>query len=57
MGDLDGLLAGEIRKFSEGTINDKAELFPPAAFLRNFRIGGILRLLIREALRRLTSSA
>src|SRR6185295_9593909 len=37
-GDTDGLLAGEIRKFSEGTVNDKAELFPPAAFLRNFRV-------------------
>ena len=40
----------EIRTFSEGTINDKAELFPPGAFLRNFRIGGILRLLVSEAL-------
>jgi len=38
----------EIREFSEGTINDKAELFPPGAFLRNFRLGGILRLLLRE---------
>ena len=45
-GDPDGLLAGEIRKFSEGTINDKAELFPPGAFLRNFRISGIVRLLL-----------
>ena len=44
-------LLGEIRKFSEGTINDKAELFPPSAFLRNFRMGGILRLLGREVLR------
>ena len=42
-------LLGEIREFSEGTINDKAELFPPGAFLRNFRIGGILKLLVREA--------
>ncbi|MFL6246624.1 MAG: hypothetical protein ACJ74H_11405, partial [Thermoanaerobaculia bacterium] len=41
----------EIRAFSEGTINDKAELFPPAAFLRNFRLGGILRLLAREVTR------
>jgi radical SAM superfamily enzyme YgiQ (UPF0313 family) len=38
----------EIRQFSQGTINDKAELFPPGAFLRNFRLGGILRLLLRE---------
>lgn len=43
-------LLGEIRAFSEATINDKAELFPPGAFLRNFRLGGILRLLAREAL-------
>jgi|GEM_PF-759775 len=50
-GDSTELLAGEIRKFSEGTINDKAELFPPGAFLRNFRIGGILRLLVRHARR------
>jgi len=38
----------EIRRFSQGTVNDKAELFPPGAFLRNFRLGGILRLLLRE---------
>lgn len=37
-----------IRAFSEGTINDKAELFPPGAFLRGFRLTGILRLLARE---------
>lgn len=43
--------AGDIRKFSEGTINDKGELFPPGAFLRNFRISGILRLCAREFLR------
>ena len=42
----------EIRQFSQGTINDKAELFPPGAFLRNFRIGGILRLLVRELMSR-----
>lgn len=41
-------LLGEIRAFSEATVNDKAELFPPAAFLRNFRITGILRLLGRS---------
>ncbi len=45
------LLVGEIRAFSEGTINDKAELFPPGAFLRNFRISGILQLLVRETIR------
>lgn len=49
-------LVGEIREFSEGTINDKAELFPPGAFLRNFRISGILRLLVREILRDLITT-
>lgn len=44
-------LLGEIRAFSESTVNDKAELFPPGALLRNFRLGGILRLLAREAAR------
>jgi hypothetical protein len=30
---------------SKGTLNDKAELFQPGALLRNFRLGGVLRLL------------
>ena len=47
-------LLGEIRAFSEGTLNDKAELFPPGAFLRNFRVSGIFRLVTREFLRALT---
>jgi hypothetical protein len=42
-------LLGEIRSFESGTLNDKAELFPPRAFLANFRLGGILRLLARQA--------
>jgi B12-binding domain/radical SAM domain protein len=46
--DVHAALLGEIRAFSEATVNDKAELFPPGAFLRNFRLGGILRLLVRE---------
>ena len=49
--DIHRALVGEIRAFSEATINDKAELFPPGAFLRNFRMGGILRLLAREMFR------
>jgi hypothetical protein len=53
--DVHRRLLGQVRRFSEGTINDKAELFPPAAFLRNFRLGGVLRLLAREAWRELTS--
>ncbi len=47
-------LLGEIRQFSESTVNDKAELFPPGAFLRNFRLGGILRLVARELWRELS---
>jgi B12-binding domain/radical SAM domain protein len=47
--DVHRALMGEIRAYSEATVNDKAELFPPGAFLRNFRLGGILRLLAREA--------
>jgi hypothetical protein len=54
-GDLDPAthraLMGEIRAFSEGTINDKAELFAPGPLLRNFRIGGIVRLLALEVIR------
>ena len=42
-------LLGDVRAYSEDTVNAKAELFPPGAFLRNFRLGGILRLLAREA--------
>jgi hypothetical protein len=44
-------LLGEIRAFSEATVNDKAELFPPGAFIRNFRMAGIARLLAREVRR------
>jgi len=46
--DIHEDLLGEIRAFSESTLNDKAELFPPGSFLRNFRVGGILRLLAGE---------
>jgi B12-binding domain/radical SAM domain protein len=44
-------LLGDIRAYSESTVNDKTELFPPGAFLRSFRMGGILRLLAGEMLR------
>jgi B12-binding domain/radical SAM domain protein len=43
---LDGLK----RKY--GRTPGKAALFPPAAVLRNFRIGGIARVLLRDILRR-----
>jgi B12-binding domain/radical SAM domain protein len=49
-GELD---PAEVLAYSEGSINDKAELFEPGAFLRNFRIGGILRLFARECITRL----
>jgi radical SAM superfamily enzyme YgiQ (UPF0313 family) len=55
--DVHRSLLGEIRRFSEGTINDKAELFPPTAVLRNFRLGGIVRLLLREAWRALAPAS
>jgi len=45
-----------VRAFSEGTINDKSELFAPGAFLRNFRISGIVKLLVREVFGRVTGS-
>ncbi len=56
--DLHWLPAGLRRgaRFSEGTINDKSELFAPGAFLRNFRITGILKLLVREAFGWVTGS-
>jgi len=38
---------GEQRASTEGTLNDKAELFEPATFLRNFRLGGILQMLLQ----------
>ncbi|HET7437088.1 MAG TPA: TIGR04190 family B12-binding domain/radical SAM domain protein [Thermoanaerobaculia bacterium] len=47
-GSIDAALSHEIRDASEGTVNDKAELFAPAALLTNFRIGGILRVVARE---------
>ena len=40
-------LLGEIRAYSEATINDKAELFPPKAFLKNFRVVGSLKTALR----------
>ena len=52
-GRIDRKQAARVRAHlrSNGTIIDKSELFPPGAFLRNFRIGGILRLLWRDTAR------
>jgi B12-binding domain/radical SAM domain protein len=45
-------LMREVRMFSQATLNDKRELFPPGAFLRNFRIGGVVKLLWQDLFRR-----
>jgi len=37
---------GERSASTHGTLNDKSELFAPTPFLRNFRLGGILRMLL-----------
>jgi hypothetical protein len=42
-------------KARHGRVSDKSALFPARAFLRNFRIGGIVRLLVREVITRLSS--
>jgi hypothetical protein len=47
----------EIFAASQGVVNDKAELFAPGPFLRNFRIAGILRLLWRSFARPLGGRA
>jgi len=52
-GELD---PAEVRAYSEGSINSKAELFAPGAFLRNFRISGIVRLFTRECITWLRSN-
>lgn len=45
-------LLGEVHAFEQGILNDKAELFPPRAFLRNFRLAGVVRLLARQTIAR-----
>jgi len=45
-------LMREVRSFSQATLNDKRELFPPGAFLRNFRVGGALKLLFEDLFQR-----
>ncbi len=50
-GRISSRVAAQVRERaqSEGTLTDKGELFPRGAFLRNFRIGGILKLLARAS--------
>lgn len=48
--DAESALRREIMAFSQAMLNDKRELFPPGAFLRQLRIGGILRFLLADLL-------
>ena len=45
-------LRSDVRALSIAMLHDKRELFPPAAFLKQFRLGGILRILARDLLGR-----
>lgn len=47
-GSADARLRAEIMAFSAAMLHDKRELFPPTAFLRQFRLGGIARLLLAD---------
>jgi B12-binding domain/radical SAM domain protein len=49
---VDEALRSDVRALSIAMLHDKRELFPPAAFLRQFRLGGILRILARDLLGR-----
>ncbi|MGE0354056.1 MAG: TIGR04190 family B12-binding domain/radical SAM domain protein [Gemmatimonadales bacterium] len=46
--DLEPQLRADIMAFSAAMVQEKSELFPPGAFMRQFRLGGILRLLARD---------
>lgn len=48
--DLEPQLRADIMAFSAAMVQDKSELFPPSAFIRQFRVGGIARLLLRDVL-------
>lgn len=49
-GPLDPASAAAVSAMHAGMLQDKTELFPPGAFLRQFRAIGILRLLLRDLL-------
>jgi hypothetical protein len=49
---VDEALRSDVRALSIAMLHDKRELFPPAAFLKQFRLGGILRILARDLLGR-----
>lgn len=48
--DLEARLRADVMAFSAAMVQEKSELFPPAAFLRHFRLGGIVKLLLRDLL-------
>ena len=50
--DLEPQLRADIMAFSAAMVQDKSELFPPSAFIRQFRLGGIAKLLLRGAMGR-----
>ncbi len=49
--EMDAALHSDIEALSIAMLHDKRELFPPGAFLRQFRPGGIARLLLRDLFR------
>jgi B12-binding domain/radical SAM domain protein len=49
---VDAALRSDVRALSIAMLHDKRELFPPAAFLKQFRLGGILRILARDLMGR-----
>lgn len=54
--EVEAALHSDIEGFSMAMLADKRELFPPAAFLKQFRLGGIARLLLRDLFRRRQST-
>ncbi len=50
--DLEPRLRADVMAFSAAMVQEKSELFPPSAFFRSFRLGGIARLLLRDVLKR-----
>ena len=45
-------LRADIAALASAMLHDKRELFPPGAFLAQFRLGGIARILLRDLFRR-----
>jgi B12-binding domain/radical SAM domain protein len=49
--NLEADLRSDVMALSTAMLHDKRDLFPPAAFLKQFRVGGIARLLARDIVR------